>query len=88
MRVVWKDSTIKGSPIKYRGYRIWRYRNGWITDYPNDKHIYCAIDDARNMLTSELCGQGEHVSTNRLDGRIRVVGEHDEYKSKKEEGLS
>lgn len=54
MRIVWKDSASIKTAVKYRGYKLEGYRNGWITDVPGDDNIYKSNKSARNAVDDYL----------------------------------
>ena len=54
MRIAWKDSASVKTAVKYRGYKLEGYRNGWITDVPGDDNIYKSNKSARNAVDDYL----------------------------------
>lgn len=55
MRIIWKDSNTKEyRPVKYRGYIIERFNNGWTISYPGDNNIYKSTVSAMNALDQYL----------------------------------
>ena len=54
MRIVWKDSASVKTAVKYRGYKLEGYRNGWIIDVPGDDNIYKSNKSARNAVDKYL----------------------------------
>lgn len=75
MRVVWKDSKPKlHKPIKYRGYNIKGYNNGWTIDIPGDDNIYRTHYCALNAVDKYKGGYGQMGSAKRKDYGIEIVG--------------
>lgn len=82
MRIVWKDSAPKlHKPIKYRGYIIEGYANGWTTNIPGDQYIYATHYCALNAVDKFLGGYGQMGSAKRKNYGIRILG-------KKEDAIS
>lgn len=78
MRVIWKDSTPARDPRTYRGYRLYGMHNGWATTVPGDKYLYSSIDDACNAIDKTIGGHSRYGTENRLNGRIKIVGERND----------
>ncbi len=81
MRVVWKDSASVKTAVKYRGFKLEGYRNGWIIDVPGDNNIYKSNKSARNAVDKYL---GLYDENNEQPVRhrlgIQIIGEKNEKK--------
>ena len=76
MRIIWKDSISKDKKeLKYRGYRLIGYGNGWIIDVPNDSYIYRTNYCAQNAIDKYLDGEfGIRGSEKRKSYGISIIG--------------
>lgn len=75
MRIVWKDSTPKShKPIKYRGFIVQGYNNGWTNNIPDDNNIYATHYCALNSIDKYLGGYGQKGSGKRKSYGIRIIG--------------
>lgn len=75
MRVVWKDSKPKQhKPVKYRGYMIEGYNNGWTTTIPGDDNVYKTHYCALNAIDKALGGYGQKGGAKRKGYGIQIVG--------------
>ena len=82
MRVVWKDSASIKTPVKYRGFDLEGYRNGWIVSVPGDNNIYKTNKGARNAIDKHLGlydENNEHPIRHKLG--IEIIGKKNEQKS-------
>lgn len=77
MRVVWKDTKFVKSDrqeAKYRGHKVFRYKNGWITDIPDDNNIYSSMEIALNALDQVLGPKNTGKIPKRTALGIKVIG--------------
>lgn len=81
MRIVWKDSASVKTAVKYRGYKLEGYRNGWITDVPGDDNIYKSNKSARNAVDKYL-GLYDINNTEPVRHKlgIQIIGKKNEQK--------
>ncbi len=74
MRIVWKDSARSTARV-YRGYEVYRFENGWVTNHPQDHHIYYSVECAYNALDEILGGNGRKgVAKYRQNKGVVIVG--------------
>lgn len=76
MRIVWKDSKTYRTYV-YRGYTIEKYKGGWITSLPGDKHIYYTSEHAKNYIDAALGGHGNKINAQRRERGIKIIGTKD-----------
>ena len=76
MRIVWKDSSPKlKKAVKYRGYMIDGYGDGWITTIPGDMNVYRTHYCALNAIDKHLGGHGQMgAAKTRIVRGIHVIG--------------
>lgn len=64
MRIVWKDSNPKtkdrNKSLRYRGFTITQYGDGWVTNMPGDINIYLPRESAYNAI-DEILGEKAHT---------------------------
>jgi len=75
MRITWKDSRPKlHKPVKYRGYMVEGYNNGWTTTIPGDNNIYRTHYCALNAIDKALGGHGQMGTAKRKAYGIQIIG--------------
>lgn len=75
MRIVWKDSSVRGAkPVKYRGHWAEGYNGGWIIDVPGDENIYRTHYCALNAIDKHLGGYGQKGGVKRISYGIQIIG--------------
>ena len=71
----WKDSKPKlHKPVKYRGFVVEGYNNGWTTTIPDDDNIYKTHYCALNAIDKALGGAGQKGSAKRKAYGIQIIG--------------
>ena len=81
MRIVWKDTGVAKVDMKYRGYMLTPYKQGWTINVPGDDNIYGTNKSARNAIDKHLGIydiNNEDPKRHRLG--IKIIGKIDEQR--------
>lgn len=75
MKIIWRDSSPKlKKTVKYRGYVIDGYGDGWSTSIPGDSNIYRTHYCALNAIDEYLGGHGQMGAAKRIARGIHIIG--------------